>query len=82
MPDGPWSKAVILVFKASGRKISVNTASEAFELLLNKWPTTNGRAFLAALQICAGVEEGLYTPAQARLSFVDAAREASVECQH
>lgn len=79
MPSVDWGEAVVVECSKSGDGIPVNTASEALDILLTRWPTTSGRHFFAALQISSAVEEGLSTPAQARLAFIAAAREAPVE---
>ncbi|CCM75120.1 conserved hypothetical protein [Rhizobium mesoamericanum STM3625] len=58
--------------------LMINTTNEARDILLSAWPTTEGKAFMAALQICADVDAGIREPEEAREAFIMAAREAEV----
>ncbi|NLS07170.1 DUF982 domain-containing protein [Rhizobium sp. P32RR-XVIII] len=56
----------------------VGNAAQAFDLLTTEWPTTSGTAFFRALQMCSGAGEGLFSPLQARLAFLEAVQEAHI----
>jgi hypothetical protein len=77
IPDSSWGSAVLL-HSATNKWKMVANAAQAFDLLTKEWPTTSGRAFFRALQICSGAGEGLFSPFQARLAFLEAVQEAHI----
>jgi hypothetical protein len=78
MGNRGWDSPVLVVCKRTGQMLTVNTTNEARDILLNAWPTAEGKAFMMALQICADVDAGIREPREAREAFIIAAREADV----
>jgi hypothetical protein len=58
-----------------GRYRVISNSREASDLLLGRWPPEHGQCYHAALRVCQAVTS---RPGEARLAFIDAAREARV----
>jgi hypothetical protein len=56
--------------------LRIDTAMQAADYLLNKWPTPGGAKHLAARKVCVAVLEGLKKSQVARKAFEAAAYEA------
>jgi Protein of unknown function (DUF982) len=71
----------MLASPKTGEVLVVTTTEEAHQCLVSNWPTSEGPAFLAALEICNRVSLGTTDREIARQAFVNAAREAGVPIQ-
>jgi hypothetical protein len=56
----------------------LNTVSDLADCLLDRWPVTEGGAFVAAMQACHESLEGRGDANDAREAFITAARDAGV----
>lgn len=72
----------MLASRESGQFVVVTTTEEAYECLVSNWPTFEGRAFLAALEICNRVSIGIIDRHIAREAFIEAAHEAGLSIDH
>jgi hypothetical protein len=73
-----WQSPVMLACKKSGQYFVITNTQEALDMLSAKWPVSEGRAFIDALEICAAVLDGRRWPEDARLALLGAADEAGV----
>ncbi len=73
-----WRQPVMIICRRSGQLYTVTSTGEALDALLKVWPVAEGRAFLAALQVCNSVKLGVATPEDARTAFIAAAQEANI----
>jgi Protein of unknown function (DUF982) len=78
----PWDHPVMLVSRKTGEVLVVTTTEEAYDCLFSNWPTSEGRAFFAALEICNRVSIGTIDRQIARQAFIEAAKEAGVPIQN
>jgi hypothetical protein len=67
-----------LACKKSGQYFVITNTQEALDMLSTKWPVSEGRALIEALEICAAALDGRRSSLDARLSLLRAADEASV----
>lgn len=67
----------MLACRNSGQFFVISTTREAYEFLTSKWPVSEGKHFLAALQICSEAF-GAADTELARSVFVAAAEEAGI----
>ncbi len=63
---------------ATGSLLTLRTARDASEFLLNQWPGKRSEKHRAALQACLDVQNAGKSTIGARRAFVAAAREAGV----
>ncbi|WP_409527253.1 DUF982 domain-containing protein [Rhizobium lentis] len=70
-----WTSVVILHLR---KPITVRSAKQAFDLLSARWPVSDGRAYIAALEACEGVNDGHVSDESARESFLLALEEAEI----
>ncbi|WP_368046079.1 DUF982 domain-containing protein [Rhizobium sp. CBN3] len=70
-----WRSVVILHLRKS---ITVRSAKQAFGLLSARWPVSDGKAYIAALEACEGVDQGHVSDEGARESFLLALKEAEL----
>jgi hypothetical protein len=56
----------------------VRSAKQAFDRLSAHWPVSDGKAYIAALEACEGVEDGHVSDENARESFLLALKEAEI----
>ncbi|WP_225040503.1 DUF982 domain-containing protein [Rhizobium sp. T1473] len=49
-----WDSTVTI--RLGRRSHTVKSSRQAFELLTKRWPTSDGRAYISALEACQGVE--------------------------
>jgi hypothetical protein len=73
-----WQSPVMLACKKSGQYFVITNTQEALDMLSAKWPVSEGRAFIEALEICAAVMEGRRRPEEAQSAFLNAADEAGI----
>lgn len=77
MYDIPWSKPVRLEFPRRLPRL-VDGPKAALELLDNEWPSSRGRHYAAAREVCRAAMARLTSPDAAREIFISASIEASV----
>lgn len=70
-----WQSVVILRPRKS---ITVRSAKQAFDLLSARWPVSDGKAYIAALEACEAVDDGRVSDESARVLFLLALKEAGV----
>lgn len=70
-----WQSVVILHPRKS---ITVRSAKQAFDLLSTRWPVSDGKAYIAALEACEGVDDGHVSDESARVLFLLALKEADI----
>jgi len=63
---------------AAGTLLTLRTARDTSDFLLNRWPGKRTEKHRAALQACSDVQSGDKPPIVGRRAFVAAAREAGV----
>ncbi|WP_416340302.1 DUF982 domain-containing protein [Rhizobium mulingense] len=56
----------------------MRSAKQAFDLLSARWPVSDGRAYIAALEACESVNDGHVSDESARESFLLALEEAEI----
>jgi hypothetical protein len=69
---------VTLTVQRHGEQHTISSAQDALAMLISKWPVSDGIAYIAALEACAGAEDGAVSLPQARAAFLLAAIEAGV----
>lgn len=77
-----WERPVMIVCKRSGQLVAVTSTIEALNTLLNSWPTSEGKAFFCALQICNAAIDNPALDHEAREAFVEAARDADIPFEY
>ncbi|WP_331371500.1 DUF982 domain-containing protein [Sinorhizobium chiapasense] len=77
MSAGPWNECVV-VRSADGGLAFVSTAEDALSLLQEAWPQRRGPAYYAAVAACKEVLSGHLPAYVARITFLDASREAGI----
>ena len=70
-----WKTVVTLHFR---KTITVRSAKQAFDLLSARWPVSDGKAYIAALEACEGVDDGHVSAEIARELFLLALKEAGI----
>nr|WP_281015899.1 DUF982 domain-containing protein [Rhizobium hidalgonense] len=70
-----WRSVVILHLRTS---ITVRSAKQAFDLLSARWPVSDGKAYISALEACEGVDQRHVSDESARRSFLLALKEAEI----
>ncbi|WP_370874284.1 DUF982 domain-containing protein [Rhizobium tibeticum] len=70
-----WTSVVILHLRKS---ITVRSAKQAFDLLSVRWRVSDGKAYIAALEACEGVDDGQVSDESARELFLLALKEAEI----
>ncbi|WP_436285660.1 DUF982 domain-containing protein [Rhizobium sp. LjRoot258] len=68
----------IVTIRLGRRSHTVKSSRQAFELLTKHWPTSDGRAYISALEACQGVEVGTVMENDALGVFLLALREANI----
>lgn len=77
MQNDQYDKPITVKIEATGDLLTLRTARDTSDFLLNRWPGKRTDKHRAALQACSDVQNG--KPAMgARRAFVAAAREAGV----
>ncbi|MGO7280584.1 DUF982 domain-containing protein [Rhizobium leguminosarum] len=56
----------------------MRSAKQAFDLLSAHWPFSDGKAYIAALEACEGVDDGHVSDESARASILLALKEAEI----
>ncbi|WP_425515978.1 DUF982 domain-containing protein [Rhizobium changzhiense] len=69
-----WKNVVIQLRKS----ITVRSAKQAFDLLSARWPVSDGKAYIAALEACEGVDDGHVSDESALELFLLALKEAEI----
>ncbi|MBP1887493.1 DUF982 domain-containing protein [Sinorhizobium mexicanum] len=77
MSAGPWNECVV-VRSGEGGLAFVSTTSEALALLQEAWPQRRGPAYHTAVAACEEVLSGHLPAYVARITFLDASREAGI----
>ncbi|WP_348629250.1 DUF982 domain-containing protein [Rhizobium sp. Kim5] len=70
-----WKSVVILRLR---KPTTVRSAKQAFDLLSARWPVSDGKAYIAALEACEGAEDGHASDESARELFLLALKEAAI----
>ncbi len=78
MAKDQFDTPVTVRVDATGGVLTLRTARETSDFLLNRWPGKRTEKHRAALQACSDVQNGGKPPIGARRAFVAAAREAGV----
>lgn len=78
MQNNKFDTPVTVRVDPAGTLLTLRTARESSEFLLNKWPGKRSEKHRAALQACSDVDAGSKPVIGARRAFVAAAREAGV----
>lgn len=78
MENDKFENPVNVTVDASGILLTLRTAREATDFLLNRWPGKRTEKHRTALQACSDVRNGTKPPIGARRALVAAAREAGV----
>jgi hypothetical protein len=77
MEKDQFDTPVTVKADAAGTLLTLRTARDTSDFLLNRWPGKRSEKHRAALQACSDVQNGK-PPMAARRAFVAAAREAGV----
>lgn len=78
MEKDQFDTSVTVKADAAGTLLTLRTARDTSDFLLNRWPGKRTEKHRAALQACSDVQSGGKPPIGARRAFVAAAREAGV----
>lgn len=78
MEKDQFDTPIIVKVDATGGLLTLRTARDTSDFLLNRWPGKRTEKHRAALQACSDVQNGGKPPIGARRAFVAAAREAGV----
>ncbi len=78
MEKDQFDTPITVKVDATGALLTLRTARETSDFLLNRWPGKRTEKHRAALQACSDVQRGDKPPIGARRAFVAAAREAGV----
>lgn len=78
MENNRFENPITVKVDQVGTLLSLRTAREASDFLLNRWPGKRSEKHRAALQACSDVNEGSKPAIGARRAIVAAAREAGV----
>jgi hypothetical protein len=78
MEKDQFDTPITVKVDATGALLTLRTARETSDFLLNRWPGKRTEKHRAALQACSDVQSGDKPPIGARRAFVAAAREAGV----
>ncbi|KQV78173.1 DUF982 domain-containing protein [Rhizobium sp. Root1220] len=75
MPGTEWDAILI---DRHGETYLIALPRGALHVLMSDWPTSEGGSYIAAMEACAGTEEGSVSYGEARAAFLLAAVEAGV----
>jgi hypothetical protein len=78
MQKDQFDTPIIVKADAAGTLLTLKSAGDTSDFLLNRWPGKRTEKHRAALQACSDVQSGSKPPMGARRAFVAAAREAGV----
>ena len=78
MEKDQFDTPVTVKIDATGSLLTLRTARDTSDFLLNRWPGKRTEKHRAAIQACSDVRNGDKPPIGARRAFVAAAREAGV----
>ncbi|AZN73002.1 DUF982 domain-containing protein [Georhizobium profundi] len=78
MQKDQFDTPIIVKVDAAGTLLTLKTARDTSEFLLNQWPGKRTEKHRAAIQACSDVVNAGKPPMGARRAFVAAAREAGV----
>ncbi|PSJ59377.1 DUF982 domain-containing protein [Pseudaminobacter soli (ex Li et al. 2025)] len=78
MENNRFENPITVRADATGTLLTLRTAREASDFLLNRWPGKRSDKHRAALQACSDVNLGNKPVIGARRAFVAAAREAGI----
>jgi hypothetical protein len=78
MEKDQFDTPVTVKIDATGSLLTLRTARDTSDFLLNRWPGKRTEKHRAAIQACSDVQNGDKPPIGARRAFVAAAREAGV----
>jgi hypothetical protein len=76
-----WQEPVVLELEGIGNYKVIRNTREAAEVLLERWPTHHGDAYMAAIRMCRYVLKGEQPADYARQDFIAAAVEAFIHVQ-
>lgn len=82
MSRAVWDGNVELMIECKDHYRTVHNAREAIECLSVCWPQQKGPTFAAAKKACMAAATGRQPPANARATFVAAAREVGILRKH
>ncbi|OQP86092.1 hypothetical protein BTR14_11880 [Rhizobium rhizosphaerae] len=74
-----WNKPVSLALGEPGTVTTIRNIQEASWALIEDWPLEEGKALDSALQTLEAAMKGKASAEAARLAFIAAAHEASIE---
>jgi hypothetical protein len=80
--DGAWTTIVELQLRPGARSVVITGTREAFTFLTDRWPTTSGRAFWRAQEVCLAALDNRMEHEAARSAFIAAAREAGLSIRY
>jgi hypothetical protein len=78
MEKDQFDTPIIVKVEATGGLLTLRTARDTSDFLLNRWPGKRTEKHRAALQACSDVQNAGKPAMAARRAFVAAAREAGV----
>lgn len=78
MGTGRWSEPVTFETQRLGQYRTISSAAEAARVLLDEWPTDNGKAYTKAKAACLAALAGDGDAEAARQAFLRAADEADI----
>jgi hypothetical protein len=78
MENNKFENPITVRVAPAGTLLTLRTARETSDFLLNKWPGKRSEKHRAALQACSDVNLGNKPAIGARRAFVAAAREAGI----
>jgi len=78
MEKDQFDTPIAVKVDATGALLTLLTARDTSDFLLNRWPGKRTEKHRAALQACLDVQRGNKPPIGARRAFIAAAREAGV----
>lgn len=78
MENNKFETPVTVKVDPAGTLLTLRTARETSDFLLNRWPGKRSEKHRAALQACSDVNLGNKPPIGARRAFVAAVREAGI----
>ncbi|MDM9623292.1 hypothetical protein A6U87_05925 [Rhizobium sp. AC44/96] len=75
MESNGW---VTVTLQRHGKLHTINSVGDALDMLISRWPVSDGVAYIGAMEACVGTEEGGVSSSQARAAFLLAAVEAGI----
>ena len=73
-----WKNPVIVKIGDPVEELAVESAQGAAWAMIEDWPMDDGALLDRALAVCAAVDNGKAKPEDARLAFIEAAKEAGI----